>query len=173
MQFLLLLLKKLNKRLRIYVNYKVFNIFTIKNRNILLLIKEILQQLCKTRFYNKFNIILIFYKIRIRFDNEHKIVFIICYDLFKYIVILFELCNISTTFQFFINETLSFYLNEFCIVYINNILIYNNIKEEYKNFINKILVKLDKVDLYLNINKCVFFIKQIKYLNFIIIIKEI
>ncbi len=55
----------------------------------------------------------------------------------------------------------------------NNILIYNNIKTKYKNYINKVLAKLYNASLYLNINKCVFFIKQIKYLDLIIIIEEI
>jgi len=64
-------------------------------------------------------------------------------------------------------------LNNFCIIYINNILIYNNIKTKYKNYINKVFAKLYKASLYLNINKYVFFIKQIKYLDLIIIIKEI
>jgi len=50
---------------------------------------------------------------------------------------------------------------------------YNNIEEEYKNYINKIFAKLNKVDFYLNINKYVFFVKQIKYLDLIIIIEEI
>jgi len=118
-----------------------------------------LQRLYKARFYNKFNIISIFNEIRMRFDNKLKTIFIICYNLFEYIVIFFELCNVSTTFQFFINEILNSYLNEFCTIYINDILIYNNIEEKYKNYINKILVKLDETNFYLDINKCVFFVK--------------
>ncbi len=76
-------------------------------------------------------------------------------------------------FQSFINKTLSLYLDDFCIIYINNILIYNNIKTKYKNYINKVFVKFYNANLYLNINKYAFFIKQIKYLNLIIIIKRI
>ncbi len=76
-------------------------------------------------------------------------------------------------FQFFINKIFSFYLNNFCIVYINNILVYSNIKTEYKNYINKVLAKLYNADLYLNINKYIFFVKQVKYLDLIITIEEI
>jgi len=36
-----------------------------------------------------------------------------------------------------------------------------------------VLIKLKQVELYLDINKCKFNITQIKYLNFIIIIKNI
>jgi len=132
-----------------------------------------LQRLCKIKYYNKFDIIAIFNEIRIRFNDEHKIVFIIRYNLFKYVVMPFKLCNVLITFQSFINKTLSLYLNDFYIIYINNILIYNNIKTKHKNYINKVFAKLHDANLYLNINKCVFFIKQIKYLNLIIIIEEI
>ena len=108
-----------------------------------------------------------------RLNNKHKIIFIIYYNLFKYVVMSFELYNISITFQSFINKTLNFYLDNFCIIYINNILIYNNIETKYKNYINKVLAKLYNANLYLNINKYIFFIKQIKHLNLIIIIEKI
>ncbi len=159
--------------MRVCVDYRDFNILTIKNCNTLLLIREILQQLYKIKYYSKFDIIVVFNKIRIRFNNKYKTVFIICYNLFKYIVIFFELYNVPITFQFFINKTLSFYLNNFCIVYIDNILVYSNIETEYKNYINKVFAKFYNADLYLNINKYTFFVKQVKYLNLIIIIEEI
>ncbi len=80
------------------VDYRDFNALTIKNCNILLLIREILQQLYKIKYYSKFDIIVVFNKIQIRFDNKYKIIFIICYNLFKYVVISFKLYNISITF---------------------------------------------------------------------------
>jgi len=168
-----LIIKKSNKELRICVNYRDLNALTIKNRNTLLLIRKILQQLCKIRYYNKFDIIVVFNEIRIRFNNKYKTIFIICYNLFEYVVISFELYNVSITFQFYINKTFNSYLNDFYIIYINNILIYNNVKKDYKNYINKILTKFYKIDFYLNINKYIFFVKQIKYLNLIIIIEKI
>ena len=43
---LILIVKKLNKNLYIYVNYKVLNILIIRNKNISLLIRKILIKLC-------------------------------------------------------------------------------------------------------------------------------
>jgi len=159
--------------LRVYVNYKDFNALTIKNRNTLLLIQEILQQLCKIKYYSKFDIIVVFNEIRICFDNKYKTIFITCYSLFKYVIISFELYNVLTIFQSFINKTLNSYLNNFCTIYIDNILIYNNIKKKYKKYVNKVLAKFYKTNLYLNINKYIFFVKLIKHLDLIIIIKDI
>ncbi len=92
------IVKKLNKELCVCVNYRTLNTFTIKNCNILLLIKETLQQLYKARYYSKFDIIVVFNKIQIYFSNKYKIVFITCYNLFKYVIISFELYNILITF---------------------------------------------------------------------------
>jgi len=159
--------------LRVYIDYKNLNTLTIKNRNTLLLIWEILQQLCKIKYYNKFNIIVVFNKIRIYLDNKYKIVFITCYNWFEYIVIFFKLYNALIIFQSFINKIFSFYLNNFYIVYINNILIYNNIEKKHKNYINKVFANFYNANFYLNINKFFFFIKQVIYLDLIIIIEEI
>ncbi len=84
--------------MRVCVNYKDFNALTIKNCNILLLIKETLQRLYKIKYYNKFNIIVIFNKIRIYLYNKYKTIFIIYYNLFKYVVISFKLYNVLITF---------------------------------------------------------------------------
>jgi len=42
----ILIIKKLDKNLRVCIDYKALNALTIKNRNVLLFIKETLTQLC-------------------------------------------------------------------------------------------------------------------------------
>ena len=61
----ILIIKKFNKDLRVYVNYRALNTLIILNKNVFLLIKEILVKLYAARIYSKFNIIAIFNKIRI------------------------------------------------------------------------------------------------------------
>ena len=92
------MIKKFKKNLCICVNYRAFDTFIIKNRNTLLFIKNTLAKLDIVKIYIKFDIIAIFNKIRIRKDNKHKIVFIIRYNLFEYIVTLFDLCNTFSIF---------------------------------------------------------------------------
>jgi len=61
-----------------------------------------------------------------RKSNKYKIIFIMRYNLFEYIIMFFELCNALNIFQIFINAILREYLDDFYIVYLNNIFIYNN-----------------------------------------------
>ena len=60
----------------------------------------------------------------------------------------------------------------FCTAYLNNILVYNNNKKDYIEYVKKILKKLKNTGFYLNINKCKFHVISVKYLKFIIIIKK-
>ena len=64
-------------------------------------------------------------------------------------------------------------MNVFYIIYLNNIFIYNNNKKYYILYIEKILKKFKKINLFLNINKYDFHVIRIKYFKLIIIIKEI
>ncbi len=86
---------------------------------------------------------------------------------------LFRLCNVPGIFQSYINETLYEYLDKFYLVYFNDILIYSDTEEEYLEYIKIILEKLRKAGLYLDIKKCEFKIKIVKYLDLIIIDEEI
>ena len=139
---LVLIIKKSNKRLRIYIDYRALNALTIKNRNALFLIKETLVKLCSVRVFTKFNIIIAFNKIHIRDEDKEKTAFLTRYNLFEYLIILFKLYNAFSTFQAFINEILREYLDVFYSIYLNNILIFSNNKEEYMKHVKKILKKL-------------------------------
>ena len=90
------------------------------------------------------------------------------YDQFEYLIISFELCNASSNFQSYINETIHEYLDVFCSVYLNDILIYSNDENEHTDQILKILCQLQEQDLHLDIDKCEFDSKKVKYLDLIV-----
>ena len=158
---LIFIVKKFNKKLCICVNYKTLNVLTIKNYNAFSLIKKILNWLYLVKLFIKFKIIAVFNKIQIKIKNKNKNAFFIKYKLFKYIIILFNLCNISSMFQSLINKVLKKILNNFYFVYFNNILIYSyNFKKHIKH-VSQIFKYFLKTDLYLNINKCDFYITEV------------
>ena len=101
-----LIIKKLDKGLQIYVDYKALNALLIKNQNIPPLIREMLLRLYRTKRYIKFDIIAVFNKIRIKEGYKEKIAFLMRYGLYKYIVMPFKLYNTLGTFQAFINKVL-------------------------------------------------------------------
>ena len=147
----ILIVKKSKKGLKIYIDYRTLNTLTIKNRNTSSLIRETLSRLYKVKYYSKFDVIAAFNEIRVKKGDEEKIVFLIKYGLFEYLVMLFGLCNAPGIFQSYINETLHEYLDKFYLAYLNDILIYSDTEEEYLEYIKIILEKLRKAGLYLDI----------------------
>ena len=66
------------------------------------------------------------------------------------------------------------YLDVFVIVYLDDILVYTNgTLEEHKEYIKKVLAKLRKYNLLINLEKSEFYIKETKYLGFIVSEKEV
>ena len=59
----ILIIKKLDKELYIYIDYRALNALIIKNRNISSLIREIIIKLYATKVFIKFDIIVIFNEI--------------------------------------------------------------------------------------------------------------
>ena len=88
-------------------------------------------------------------------------------------IILFDLTNISSIFQKYINSVLRDYLDEFMSVYLNNILIFfsNSLRDHCQKMIT-ILKQLQQTDLQININKCEFKTTFMKYLEFIVKVKK-
>ena len=66
------------------------------------------------------------------------------------------------------NETLIKYLDDSCTAYLNNILIYSENPLDYKEHVQKVLSRLQKVGLQADIKKCEFNVTCTKYLRFII-----
>ena len=81
----------------------------------------------------------------------------------------FSLCNGSASFQNYINDTLREYLNNFCTVYLDDIMIYSEIEAEHKIHVKRVLQKLHEVSLQADITKCAFHVKEVPYLELIII----
>ncbi len=166
-------IKKLEEELCFCMNYQNLNAITVKNQYSLSLISEMLNHLSWAKIFIKLNIIFAFNRLQIKEEDETLIVFHTQLELFKYLVMLFNLYNEFVLFQKYINNTFCKHLNKFCTAYLNDILIYFNNELEHKIHVKLILWKLQEANLQTNIIKCKFHIIQVLYLELIIIIKEV
>ena len=171
--FSVLFVKKFEKELRFCVDYRRLNAITKKNRYSMSLITKILNRLCKAKYYIKIDIMVAFNRLRIFSGSEKFTAFRTRFDLFEYLVMSFELCNASVSWQHFINNILREHLNDFCTAYADNILIYSNTRKEYIEHCHWILDQLKKAGLTCDIEKCEFCVQKVKYLNLIITIDGI
>ena len=63
------------------------------------------------------------------------------------------------------------HLNEFIIVYLDNIIIYSDLKEEYKKHIKWVLKRLHNKNIPIVIEKCKFHTRKTDFVGFIIELK--
>ena len=163
---LMMFIPKKNRTLRSVINYRELNKITVKNQYSLLLITEVLDRLSSIKIFSKLNIKDAYHCIRIQTGDEWKTVFWTQFDLFKYLILFFDLMNVSAFFQFYINRALSEYLNIFCIMYLDDVLIYSETEAEYVEHVQKILTQLLKFKLYIKLSKCMFYVTEIDFLDF-------
>ena len=97
---------KVNEDLRFCVDYRKFNVMIKRNRYSLSLIKEIIKKIIECKYFIKLNIIAVFNKLRMHFDNENYTTFITVLNVYKYRVLSFNLINEFNSFQQYINDVL-------------------------------------------------------------------
>jgi hypothetical protein len=170
----MMFMKKTNESLRFCVDYRKLNQLTKKNRYSLSFIEETLTHLSKTKYFIKLDIRQTFHRIRIAdAEFENLITFRTRFDAYKYRVLSFKLCNDSVTYQYYMNDVFFDYLDEFVSTYINDILIYSNSKKKHVKHVKKMLQRLRDANLQADIDKCEFFVHEIKYLDLIVKRNEI
>ena len=96
---LILFAMKVNENLRFCVDYQKLNVMTKRNRYFLFLIKEIIEKIIECKYFIKLNIIAVFNKLRMHFDNENYTIFITALNVYKYHVLSFDLINGLNSFQ--------------------------------------------------------------------------
>lgn len=76
--------------------------------------------------------------------------------------------NGPTTFQDYINSVLRKYLDILYIAYLDNILIYSVDSSKHTKAVCEVLKKLFKHNLFMKLEKCVFSVTKISFLDFIL-----
>lgn len=152
----------------VYVDYRELNNHTIKNRNVPPSIRDIIAQLSKARIMTVLDIIAAFNNIRIAEGHKHKTAFLIKFGLYEYVGMPFGLCNASATFQAYLNAALLDLLDQICTVYMDDIIIFSENEAAHSAHVELVLERIAKVGLFLDIDKCKFGIKKVKYLGIII-----
>jgi len=169
----ILFIWKSEDELQFCVNYCDLNWITQKNCYSLLLIYKTLWNIEWAQWYIKLNVITTFHKIWIAAEDKWKMTFYMRYELYKWMMTSFELVNVSSTFQRYINWVLQNFLNELCLIYVNDILIFTDESlHQHWDYIQRILLWLWEVDLQIDIDKCEFEVKLIKYLKFILKVEK-
>jgi len=167
-------IKKKDSSLRLVQDYRALNSMTVKNKYPLLLISELISQLCGARYFTKLDVRWDFNNVRIKPGDKWKAAFRTNRGLFEPLVMFFGMTNSLATFQTIMNDIFQDLIAEgIMVVYLDNILIFIRTEEEHAKAIRRILQVLQEHKLFLRPEKCEFCKEQIEYLGLVISENEV
>ncbi|GJW28471.1 putative reverse transcriptase domain-containing protein [Tanacetum coccineum] len=164
----ILFVKKKDGALRMCIDYKELNKFTIKNRYPLPRIDDLFDQLQGARYFSKIDLRSGYHQLRVHEDDILKTAFRMRYRHFEFTVMPFGLTNASAVFMDLMNRVCKPYLDKLVIIFIDDILVYSKPKDEHKVHLRQVLELLKKEELYAKFSKCAFWLQEVQFLGHVV-----
>jgi len=165
--------KKKDGSLRMCMDYRGLNAITIKDRNPIPRISDLLRALSKGKIFTTLDLRGAYNLLRIRENDEYKTAFTTKYGLFEFLVMPFGLSNAPPQFQTMMNHFFREQIGKYVLVYLDDIVIYSDNEEEHSRHIHEVLSILSKNNLCCKPEKCHFYRQTVRYLGYIISSKGI
>ena len=160
--------KKKNKTLRLCIDYKPLNKFTIKNRYPLPWIDDLFDQLRGARVYFKIDLRTSYHQLRVRETNIPKMAFRTRYGHFKFTAMPFGLTNVPAAFMDLMHRIFQPYLDQFVVVFVDDILIYSQSEWEHEYHLRIVLQLLRNHQLYAKFSKYEFWLIEVRFLGHVV-----
>ncbi|GKF37113.1 putative nucleotidyltransferase, ribonuclease H [Tanacetum coccineum] len=152
----ILFIKKKNGSMRMCIDYRELNKFTVKNVYPLPRIDDLFDQIQDAKWFSKTDLCLGYHQLKVREEDIPKTAFRTRYGHFEFIVMPFGLTNAPAIFMDLMNRVCRPMLDNSVIVFIDDILVYSKSKEEHEIHLREILETLRKERLYAKFLKCEF-----------------
>jgi len=151
------------------MDYHNFNSQTVKNNYLLPLITELIDNMSSKKVFTKIDLRWGFNNVRIKEEDEWKGAFTIHIGSFELTVMFFRMTNLPATFQAIINKILRDLINKGKVaVFVDNVLVGTETEEGHNEIMEEILRRLEKNNLYIKPEKCVWKARKIGFLGVVI-----
>jgi len=160
---------KKNGKKRMVQDYRYLNSWTIKNNYLLPLISDLIDSIGKKKMFTKMDLWWGYNNIRIKEEDEWKIVFSVSEGSFEPMVMFFGLTNSPATFQAMMNNLLrDLVVEEKVAVFIDDVIIAMETEEGHDEIVEEVLRRLEKNDLFVKPEKCMWKVREVGFLGMII-----
>jgi hypothetical protein len=129
---------------------------TVKNRFLMPLVEEILDELSGTQFFTSLDLTAGYHQIQMGEIDEFKTAFKTHQGHYQFRVMPFGLTNAPATFQCAMNSILAPFLHKFVLVFIDDILIYSASWADHLQHLRLVFEKLMEHKFFLKKNRSVF-----------------
>jgi hypothetical protein len=152
--------------LRLCVDYRRLNALTVKDRNPLPLIMDLIRNLAKSTIFTILDLRGAYNLVRIKAGDEYKTAFITPFGQYESLVMGFGPTNCPSHFQAFMNSLFKEYLGSSVEIYLDDIVIHSKDSVSHWNLVKVVLQTLLDNQLYCKLEKCSFATSSIKFLGY-------
>lgn len=173
----IILVRKPDGSMRMCIDYRGLNEYSVRDAYPLPRIDELLEQLRNAAIITHLDLQQGYHQIRMSNDGpEDESVAATAFQgvtpsgapcLLEFLVMPFGLCNAPATFSRLMNKILEPYLNDFVLVYLDDIAIYSNSPEQHLEHLRIVLNVLRENKLHIKLSKCTWGKKETEYLGVI------
>ena len=164
----MLFVKKKDGTLRLCIDYRQLNKFTVKNKYLLPRIDDLFDQLKGASIFSKIDLRSGYHQLKIKDADVHKTTFRTRYGHYEFLVMPFALTNAPATFMDLMNRVFRLYVDQFVVVFIDDILMYSKDRENHDTHLRVVLETLRKEHLYAKLSKCEFWLDEASFLGHIV-----
>ncbi|GBG65339.1 hypothetical protein CBR_g50702 [Chara braunii] len=126
--------RKADETLRLCIDYRGVNRYTIKNSYPMPRSDELFDRLAGNRFFMKIDLRSGYHQIRVAAADQPKTAFRSRFGHFEFMVMSFDLTNAPATFQRAMNDIVRDILEQYVLVYLDDILVYSRTLEEHLRY---------------------------------------
>jgi len=148
------------------IDYRRLNKQKIKNNYSLPLITDLVDLMGNKRVFTKIDLWWGYNNMRIKEGDKWKVVFTTHVGSYEPVVMFFRTTKLPATFQDMINEILRDMINEGKMAaFVDDMLIGTETEEGHNGIVEEVLRRLEKNDLYVKPEKCIWKVQKVNFLE--------
>ncbi|GBG65073.1 hypothetical protein CBR_g49147 [Chara braunii] len=161
----ILFARKADGTLRLCIDYRGLNRYTVKNSYPMPRSDELFDRLACNRFFTKIDLRSGYHQIRVAAADQPKTAFRSRFGHYEFMVTPFGLTNAPATFQRAMNDIFRDILEQYVLVYLDDILVYSRTLEEHLRHLRDVLDRLRRHGFYAKLSKCRFAQHKVDFLG--------